>query len=701
MKNNTIFNYKEELLGFLPEVTGYNEMFKALNRRWSCAITAGMIEAGKMEADAARLFSPLIQDMRHTKEDYGRTQKQLVDAILIEMSQNVVSQIVDAAKFTINILKRNLFERTADVGYLATDSEIVDFIRRSSGASPDPGDRERMRERLVQYRYEYTVYNEILILDIEGRVLANLDPGNGVTHSRDTLLARTHALDPAQDDQYIETYRKTDLYPKKDEVLIYSQRICDPDTGTAIGTLCLCFDFEDEADRIFKDLSLGNSNIISAVLNEQGQVMVSGNPGMLPVGTRIPVDMEADFRLLNLNGKACFVCTVETDGYQGFHGLPWYGMAIIPTQVAFNRKKNGAEFNTEKIRGLQHFSSDLTLLRKRSNDLLGAMKIDSINGEVQAAKFRAKAFVKVLHFVKEIGEDINNLFASAIEDLQQTIAGSLFTEVEFRAFQGNNIADRNLYERANDVCWWALTPLFRALMEKQAQTPLEEAEKEGLKKNLQYINDLYTPYLRLILADTKGCVVAVSDPPDGLEEKLADAGLPKGQDFVGTQVDPELLSRTLNLKSAKEYCVSQFSPSPFYGGRPSYIYSTAVRSPGDTDKAVGVIQIVFDSEPQFQAMLRDVLPRDESNQVVKGSFSLFADRNKTIISCTHPDYAPGTTIPLDDKLFKYAKNERNATIVTMGERSYALGLQVSDGYREYKKGDGYDNDLICMVLVPI
>jgi len=54
----------------------------------------------------------------------------------------VVSQIVDAAKFTINILKQNLFERTADVGYLATDSEIVNFLKQSAGngAEADPAD---------------------------------------------------------------------------------------------------------------------------------------------------------------------------------------------------------------------------------------------------------------------------------------------------------------------------------------------------------------------------------------------------------------------------------------------------------------------------------------------------------------------------------------------------------------------------------
>jgi hypothetical protein len=56
---------------------------------------------------------------------------------------------------------------------------------------------------------------------------------------------------------------------------------------------------------------------------------------------------------------------------------------------------------------------------------------------------------------------------------------------------------------------------------------------------------------------------------------------------------------------------------------------------------------------------------------------------------------------LEDTFFKSNKGERDSTIVEMGLRSYALGLQVSEGYREYKQGDGYVNDVICMIFVPV
>lgn len=701
METDWILNNKRQLLEYAPDVVNYNNLFKAMNRRWGCAITAGRIEANAMVPEAARLFKPLIEDMCHTKELYGKTQEQLVDAILVEMSRKVVSQLIDAAKFTINILKRNLFERTADVGYLATDSEIVNFLKQCTGSTSDEdpaASRNFIQNRLSQYQYEYTVYNEILILDTRGNVLAGLDTKNPVSHSNDPLLSQTLAIDPHHPDQYLETFRETDLCPGRGNVLIYSQKIQDPDDNTSLGVLCLCFDFEDEARRIFDDL--GRGHIISTVLDESGRVMFSSNPSEAPVGKQFPVDMEGDFQIINCSGKACFITTVPTDGYQGFYGLPWYGMAMINTRAAFEKKeKESKEIDLQM--NLENFSKDLAFLRKESEDLLGAMKIDGINGVVQAAKFRANAFVKVLHFVKEIGENINGLFSEAIENLQDTIATSLFSDVEFRAFQGNNIADRNLYERANDVCWWALTPLFRTLLAKHADAGLDSKEKEKLKANLQYINNLYTPYLRLVLTDKKGMIVAVSNPPDELEEKFESENLPAGQDFVGTYVDEDLLKKTLILASTKDYCVSEFQPTQLYGDRHTYIYSTAVRDPSDSSKPVGSIQIVFDSEPQFFAMLSDVLPRDENNTIVKGSFSVFADRDKKVISSTSPEYPPGSFLPLEDKLFQYEKGERDSTIVNLNGAGFAAGLQVSAGYREYKIKDGYENDVICLVFVPV
>ncbi len=279
MDPNVIQNNKDRLIKSIPVVNHYLYKFKSINTRWAGAITAGTIETGCMAVEASRLFTPLIQDMGATMTKYGKIQERLVDAILFEMVKKTVLEITDAAKFAINILKRNLFERTADVGYLATDAEIVDFlkqVRDGSDAEAIALRADAIRQRLTDYQYEYTVYNEILVIDMHGRVQANLDAANMVRRSSDPLLKAAQAVDlhhHLDEDKYVETYRETDLRPGHGKVLIYSQKIEDPESHTALGTLCLCFDFEDEMAGIFKDLNQGNPQIIVAILNESGCVM--------------------------------------------------------------------------------------------------------------------------------------------------------------------------------------------------------------------------------------------------------------------------------------------------------------------------------------------------------------------------------------------------------------------------------------------
>jgi len=67
--------------------------------------------------------------------------------------------------------------------------------------------------------------------------------------------------------------------------------------------------------------------------------------------------------------------------------------------------------------------------------------------------------------------------------------------------------DRNLYERANDCRWWALTTKFRILLDKNPKT------KDHLKMMadiLVYIHELYTVYDCLFIYDDKGKVIALS-----------------------------------------------------------------------------------------------------------------------------------------------------------------------------------------------
>lgn len=694
-----ITRHHKAFLRALPELSGFLGSFASINKRWGAAITAGMIEAGRMDQEAANLFNPLIQDMGSTKEKFRLIQNRLVNAILQEIVRKAVLELSDAAKFAINILKRNLYERTADVGYLATDSVLQAFLALDPEDPDQDAARERVVRRLGEYREEYTVYDEIILLDLEGRVRAHLDGENPIRRSADPLLAETLALDPsAPGDKYVETFRRTDLRPGKDKALVYSQTMLHPDHGRPLGVLCLCFDFEDELRRIFEDLAQGNPAILVCILDERGAVIASSNPRTAPLGSSMPLLLDRDFDLVPLAGREFLAATRATDGYQGFFGLTWYGQALVDLEQAFAASTD--QGHAVQV-SLERISPELDSIQRESDDILADMTLDSLNGQVKAAKFKADGFVEVLRFVNGIGREIGRLFSESIAGLTATILSSQTFGLQFRAFQANNIADRNLYERANDVCWWALTPRFREALARLDGAAPDEDTRERLRQNLQYINDLYTPYLRLVLADTRGRVVAVSDPPTGLDDRQAAEGCLKGQDFVGQTLSSDLVHKALRLAGPGDYAVSAFEPSPLYGQRPTWVFTTAVRDPGDERRVAGVIQIVFDAEPQLAAMLADVLPRDEHGRPLPGGFALFVERSGRIVSSTSPDLAAGRTLALPPAFPALAPGQRAWEVHDMDGRPRLTGCQAGAGYREFKVTDGYDNDLLCLVSLPL
>ena len=108
----------------------------------------------------------------------------------------------------------------------------------------------------------------------------------------------------------------------------------------------------------------------------------------------------------------------------------------------------------------------------------------------------------------------------------------------------------------------------------------------------------------------------------------------------------EWVARILSLKGDQAYAVSSFEPTPLYGGRPTYIYGAAIQDPRRLS-VVGGIAIVFDSAPQFAAMLTDALPRDGAGAVKDGAFGLLAGPDGRIIACSDDKFRPGDTVSVD------------------------------------------------------
>src|ERR1700730_16301633 len=88
---------------------------------------------------------------------------------MIERSRG--ERMVDLSLNAIELIDRNLYERTCDVRWWATDSAVVDCA-----ATPDAASVAHASERLAVILGAYTVYLDLWLCDLDGNVLANGRP---------------------------------------------------------------------------------------------------------------------------------------------------------------------------------------------------------------------------------------------------------------------------------------------------------------------------------------------------------------------------------------------------------------------------------------------------------------------------------------------------------------------------------------------
>lgn len=142
-----------------------------------------MIESARAGAQG-RGFSVVATEVREIAGSVGviaeQLQKELATQIhdLSECTKSMAnaalgSRMVDLALNAIEIIDRNLYERTCDVRWWATDSAVVDCV-----AEKTPESVAYASKRLGVILNAYTVYLDLWLCDLTGKVIANGRPGH-------------------------------------------------------------------------------------------------------------------------------------------------------------------------------------------------------------------------------------------------------------------------------------------------------------------------------------------------------------------------------------------------------------------------------------------------------------------------------------------------------------------------------------------
>ena len=656
------------IIRYMQGVEDYREVLGKLQGAWDILTLLGQLTGAAAE-------------MSGTREAFQHLTGDLLNHLGKETRRKAVADLRGKAQIGIDILVRNLFERTADIGFLSADDDIREYL------AGDHGDRAHLEARFREYVAKYSVYSDIVLFDMRGNIRARLmeHPARQSTHG---------ILDAARDASanYVEYFGDGDFLPAGQH-LVYAFRV-ENTGGECIGVLALVFRLDDEMEGVFGNLlGSGGDCSLLATVSAEGVVVASSSAIQLPVGTRVPESLTgARGDVVRFAGREYLATACRAHGYQGYAGPGWIGLGLIPVEFAFERNDTALLGHVD-AGALAAVTSHPTLFSDelRKIPLLAERIQEDLNRSVWNGSVRQvdsgqgnAAFAKTLLWeISSTGRKTQAVFEQSIGNLHQTVVAALLQSGVARAAFAIDVMDRNLYERANDCRWWALNATFRRVL---ASPAVSEGDAGRCGEILAYINGLYTVYDNLILFDVRGNVVAVSRPERGVHP--------------GMRLQEEWVGRCLDLDSSQGYVVSSFAPTSLYDGRHTYIYAAAVQHPDDGGP-VGGIGIVFDGAPQFAAMLADTLPRDAAGHIQTGSFALFVDRQGRVLSSTSEHYPAGGHFPLGDEQRGLANGSRCANVLALAGQYYAVGATMSAGYREYKRSDGHLDDVIALCAFPL
>lgn len=326
----------------LTRIRGSIKEIAAINLQARVLSINAQIEAARA-GEHGRSFAIVGQEMvsfSNLTQQAAQKLEQESEALVLELaeiSRQLATSVrgtrlCDLALTNIDLIDRNLYERSCDVRWWATDTSFVDALA-------NPGERawRHASERMAVILKAYTVYFDIVLADLEGRVVANGRPADfasqGSQHAEATWF-RSALATRTGDEFGFESVHPSPLANGR-RALVYSCKVCAGGNASAapIGVLGVVFNWDGLAQKIMQETPIEPEKkpvTRVCIVDDDGRVLADSRQQILQAAVQFP-QRSALFGdrkgvvTTQLNGKPVLAAHAQSPGFEtyrtGWHSL--------------------------------------------------------------------------------------------------------------------------------------------------------------------------------------------------------------------------------------------------------------------------------------------------------------------------------------------------------------------------------------------